>query len=85
MNRTRKELMGQGILSFTNEMVNAYEEKYFSLLQKGRNENKSTTHNYAKQEEKTLLNRMDKYSHNHLLFLQEVSGKKVVMKCTVPL
>ena len=73
MNRTRKELMGQGILSFTNEMVNAYEEKYFSLLQKGRNENKSTTHNYAKQEEKTLLNRMDKYSHNHLLFLHDFS------------
>ena len=73
MNRKRKELMGQGILSFSDGMINAYEERYFSLLQKGRGENKSTTHNYAKQEEKALLNRMEKYSHNHLLFLHDFS------------
>lgn len=73
MNRKRKELMGQDILSFSDGMINAYEERYFSLLQKGRGENKSTTHNYAKQEEKALLNRMEKYSHNHLLFLHDFS------------
>ena len=73
MNRKRKELVEQGVLSFTDEMINAYEGRYFSLLQKGRDENKSTTHKYAKQEEKTLLNRMDKYRHNHLLFLHDFS------------
>ena len=44
-----------------------------SLLQKGHIENKTTFHTYAKQEEKTLLNRMEKYSHNHLLFLHNFS------------
>ena len=34
-------------------------------------ETKTTSHKYAKREEKILLNRMDKYSHNHLLFLQD--------------
>lgn len=73
MNRRRKELMGEGILSFSDGMINAYEESYFSLLQKGRDENRTTTHKYAKQEEKALLNRMEKYSHNHLLFLHDFS------------
>ena len=53
--------------------LTGYEEKYSSLLEKGRNENKMTCHKYAKQNEKTLLNRMDKYSHNHLLFLHDLS------------
>jgi transposase len=43
----------------------------FSLLKTGKIENKTTAHKYAKQEEKTLLNRMEKYSHNHLLFLHD--------------
>lgn len=36
-------------------------------------ENKKTTHRYAKQEEKTLINRLEKYSHNHLMFLHDFS------------
>ena len=71
MNKKRKELIGQGKDSFPEEMLKEYEGKYFSLLEKGRKENKTTSHKYAKREEKTLLNRMDKYSHNHLLFLQD--------------
>lgn len=73
MNRKQKELMKQGRESFSADMITGYEEKYSSLLEKGRNENKMTCHKYAKQNEKTLLNRMDKYSHNHLLFLHDLS------------
>lgn len=73
INRKRKELTEQGETSFPTEMITEYEGKYFSLLEKGRNENKTTSHEYAKQDEKTLLNRMDKYSHNHLLFLHDFS------------
>ena len=73
MNRKRKELTEQGKTSFSAEMITEYEGKYFSLLEKGRNENKTTSHKYAKQDEKTLINRMDKYSHNHLLFLHNFS------------
>ena len=73
MNRERKELLGKGFTSFPPAILREYEEKYFSLIRKGEAENKTTTHKYAKKEEKTLLNRMDKYSHNHLLFLHDFS------------
>lgn len=73
MNKKRKELTEHGGNSFPMDAIKEYEGKYFSLLGKGRNENKRTSHKYAKQEEKTLLNRMDKYSHNHLLFLHDFS------------
>ncbi len=73
MNRRRKEFMEQGKTSLTDEMIKGYKEKYFSLLEKGQGENKKTAHKYARQDEKALLNRMEKYSHNHLLFLHDFS------------
>ena len=71
MNRIRKGYMEQGASVLPAEIVREYEEKYDTLLEEGRAENKSTSHKYAKQEEQTLLNRMEKYSHNHLLFLHD--------------
>ena len=41
------------------------------LIQKGCEENKNTHHKYAKNEEKALLKRMEKYRENHLLFLHD--------------
>lgn len=73
MNRKRKEFMGQGISMLPERMIREYEAEYFSLLKKGKEENKKTAHKYARQEERTLLNRMEKYSHNHLLFLHNFS------------
>lgn len=73
MNRQRKEFMEQGFSALPDGMIREYEEKYFSLLKKGYEENKKTAHKYAGQDEMTLLNRMEKYSHNHLLFLHNFS------------
>ena len=73
MNRSRKEWMAQGKTTLAAEMIADYEGRYFSLLKKGHEENRATAHRYAKREEKTLLNRMEKYSHNHLLFLHDFS------------
>lgn len=73
MNRERKMLMEREILSFTEEALGRYEQKYTDLLSKGRAENKNTRHKYAKKEEQALLNRMEKYRHNHLLFLYNFS------------
>lgn len=73
MNKSRKKSMKQGISMLPAGTVTEYEKKYFSLLRKGHEENKKTAHKYARQEEKTLLNRMEKYSHNHLLFLHDFS------------
>ena len=70
-NKERKSLMEQGVCSFFPETLTKYETDYFSLLAKGRKENKTTTHKYAKKDEQTLINRMEKYSHNHLLFLHD--------------
>ena len=69
MNKARKELINQGIFSFPEETITGYEKKYLALILKGREENKKTSHKYAKKDELTLLNRMGKYHHNHLLFL----------------
>lgn len=73
MNKARKKLMAQGVSSFSEEDLKKYEENYRSIIKKGRSENKKTSHKYAKCDENTLLNRMEKYSHNHLLFLSDFS------------
>lgn len=73
MNKQRKELMAQRAESMPAEMIVDYEKKYFSILKQGREENKTTAHKYAKQEETALLGRLEKYSHNHLLFLHDFS------------
>ena len=73
MNKYRKELMAQEFQAMAAERITAYEEKYFSILKQGKEENKGTAHKYAKKEEAALLGRMEKYSHNHLLFLHDFS------------
>ncbi len=73
MNQTRKKLMEQGITGFSESEIKEYEQKYQNLIIKGRRENEKTSHKYAKSGEKTLLNRMEKYMHNHLLFLHDFS------------
>ena len=40
-------------------------------MAKGREENQKTKYKYAREEEKKLLNRMEKYMDNHLLFLHD--------------
>ena len=70
MNTERKERMSAGKV-FTLSELDAYERAYNELLEKGYRENKVTKGRYAKQEEKTLLNRLSKYKENHLLFLRD--------------
>lgn len=71
MNKTRIALMEQGKSCFSEDEIKNYEQKYQKIITKGRGENKNTSHKYAKSDEKSLLNRMEKYSHNHLLFLHD--------------
>lgn len=70
-NRTRKDLIAEGVEGFPEEVIAEYEIRYKNLIRQGRKENLKTNHQYAKAEEKKLLNRMEKYSHNHLLFLHD--------------
>lgn len=71
MNKARKALIKEGINHFQEETVCRYEKRYQELLEQGRKENKKTKYKYAKQDEAALINRMEKYSHNHLLFLHD--------------
>lgn len=73
MNRKRKEIQSQGIPSLDKGTISGYEKEYEKLIVKGREENRNTPHRYAKKEEKALLNRLEKYRHNHLLFLYDFS------------
>ena len=69
MNRNRKTLIEKGVTSFSEKVIEEYEKQYHNLITEGRKQNKKTCARYAKKEEKTLLNRLEKYSRNHLLFL----------------
>ena len=69
MNNHRKRAIESGCGSFPTEIISDYENRYKMLIQKGRQENRTTKHKYAKSDENTLLNRMEKYQQNHLLFL----------------
>lgn len=71
MNRARKQSIGEGRTAFPEGVILGYEEKYRELIAKGREENKKTKHKYARDDEKKLLNRMEKYMGNHLLFLHD--------------
>ena len=57
--------------AFPEEVILEYEEKYRELIARGREEKKKTKHRYARDDEKKLLNRMEKYMENHLLFLHD--------------
>ena len=67
MNEERKMLIAAGMDGFLSESIQAYEEAYQELIMEGREENRKTKHRYAA----TLLNRLEKYSRNHLLFLHD--------------
>lgn len=73
MNRERKKCIAGGEKSFPKEILCTYEKRYMDFINAGRSENKQPGHKYAKDDEKALLNRLEKYMHNHLLFLHDFS------------
>lgn len=70
MNKTRKKWISDG-MTFSEEQIKAYEQAYCALIQLGRQENQATKPKWAKQNENSLLNRLEKYMRNHLLFLRD--------------
>ena len=48
-----------------------YEAEYDEIVANGRKENKKTQGKYARKDENALLNRLEKYKRNHLLFLHD--------------
>ena len=57
--------------AFPEELIKEYEDRYRELTGNGKKENQKTKYKYARKDEKKLLNRLEKYMGNHLLFLHD--------------
>ena len=71
VNRERRKQKAEGKTCFPDKKIQEYEKQYRECLEEGKKENHSTKPKYAKKEEQTLLNRLEKYRENHLLFLKQ--------------
>ena len=71
MNHARNEHLRKGRHSFMEGQLEKYERRYDAIIAVGREQNRKTKGRIAKKEEKTLLNRLEKYKENHLLFLND--------------
>jgi len=69
MNTERNRLKEIGEKSMPDETIADFEAFYDELITRGRAQNAATKGAHAKNEEKTLLNRLVKFKRNHLLFL----------------
>lgn len=68
----KEELIRQMNDCMSNGEYNSYKDRYLDLIELGRNEYKGDYKiNAYKEDELKLLNRMEKYVHNHLLFLEK--------------
>ena len=67
----KKSLMAEGGNCFSQDYLETIERTYKEILVLGRAENRQTKGEVAQREEKALLNRMEKYMENHLLFAHD--------------
>ena len=63
--------MSYGLKEFSKDKLNEYEKKYDSILENAKIENENISSTYYKDKANTLLNRLIKYKHNHLLFIND--------------
>lgn len=70
MNNERKDRLSKNSWFDVSE-VETYEKEYDKIIQQGRRENEKTESQYVKDEEAALLNRLEKYKANHLLFIHD--------------
>ena len=71
MNCARKEAIEQGQTGFLQGQLERFEQRYDEIVALGREQNKHTKGKFAKKEERALLNRLEAYKANHLLFLHD--------------
>lgn len=74
-NQERTELIKQKIDNFSNEKTNEIFSKYDEIIKLGYEENKTVDLSYIKNknDEHNLIERLDKYRDNHLLFIKDFS------------
>ena len=71
MKKRRDELVeNSGETQLPESEYDLFFHRYDEIIAEGRKENQTTKPKWAKREENTLLNRLEKYKGNHLLFLK---------------
>lgn len=71
MNLDRKRRLDQGLQSFASTEIAKYEQDYDRIITSGLEQNKLTKPRYIQQEERSLLNRLEKYKDATLYFLHD--------------
>lgn len=69
LNEYKKRLQEKCITSLSEGKIEEYSLRYEKILKNGYEENKKVKSKFYRQEEKKLLNRLNKYKNNHLLFI----------------
>lgn len=74
-NSRKKELIDKNIFSFTNEELNKISDTYNELIKEGYSENNSVSLTYIKDkiDELNLIERLDTFKENHLLYAYDFS------------
>lgn len=70
--KRKEELISKGIEKIDDEEYSLVKARYLEIIALGKEEYKKDYQNNAyRDDERQLLNRMEKYIHNHLLFLEK--------------
>ncbi len=68
-NNKRKEYINKSIYQFDYEIVDKVIKKYDKILKEAKEINKTDFNQYNSQDEKRIIERMEKYKNNYLLFI----------------
>lgn len=71
--KARKDLIAQGVASFTEAFVDSFHQKLDEALKKGWEENASDRNNYGASFERNLLRRIAEYRRNYFMWLEDFS------------
>ena len=71
LNEYKKMLIEKDIKSVSKEKLIAYSLRYDEILMEGFKENTKVKSIFYKKEERKLLNRLEKYKENHLMFMYD--------------
>lgn len=71
VNIRKKEAILEGKNSFSREELAEYTAIYDDIIKKEKIQNKGTKTKWAKQDEMSLIRRMEKHKENHLMFIYD--------------
>lgn len=69
MNNTKKLAMEYGLKEMPKYKIIEYEKEFDSILEEALLENEEISSSFYKEKAQKLLNRLKKFKHNHLLFI----------------